>query len=164
MPVILWRLRQEDNWGSGIIKPFVYKRWKSNRKKITEGNLKHLHTSTRMCTCRHMFTHTHKNERQVKRETTESFALRSEKHWGANLPLLRLEARRGVPWDEEEGSHGMHVTEGCGRPKTSTRFRGLPYYHLGCTQSMHMSIRLLGARDQHLKASNWQTIKELMSN
>lgn len=32
-------------------------------------------------------------------------------------PLLRLQARRWVPGDEEEGSHGMHVAESCKRAK-----------------------------------------------
>lgn len=32
-------------------------------------------------------------------------------------PLLGLQPRRWVPGDEEEGSHGVHVTESCKRPE-----------------------------------------------
>lgn len=52
-----------------------------------------------------------------KRAIQENFTLRSAEHWGPNSPLLRLEPRRWVPGDEEEGSHGVHVTESCKRPK-----------------------------------------------
>lgn len=48
----------------------------------------------------------------------ENPALGSAKHRRRpNSPLLRLQARRWVPGDEEEGSHGVHVTESCKRPK-----------------------------------------------
>ena len=47
----------------------------------------------------------------------ETLDIRSAKHWRPNSPLLRLQPRRWVPGDEEESSHGVHVTEGCKKPK-----------------------------------------------
>lgn len=34
-----------------------------------------------------------------------------------NPPFFRLESRGRVPGDEEEGSHGMHVAQSCGRQR-----------------------------------------------
>jgi hypothetical protein len=151
----------KDGWGSGITKHFVY-RSKGGKQlwKITEANPRHLHTSTCVCTCRHMSTHTHKSER-----SQESFALRSEKYCGANSPLLRLEPRCRVPWDEEEGSHGMHVTEGCRRPKTRTRASQrpptLPSWPHTKYAHVHKALGSKGSGPQSFQLADNQ---ELMSN
>lgn len=53
----------------------------------------------------------------IQKPITENPALRSARWWRPDSPLLRLQPRRGVPGDEEEGSHGVHVTQSCKRPR-----------------------------------------------
>jgi len=67
-----------------------------------------------------------------KRALQENPALGSTKHQRRpNSPLLRLQARRWVPGDEEEGSHGVHVTE-----------RGSTFCHLDSGDSQRPQVTL----------------------
>ena len=48
--------------------------------------------------------------------------------WNPSSPFFALQPGRRVPGDEEERSHGMHVTEGCKGEKSC--FKKLPKWHI----------------------------------
>lgn len=122
---------------------------------------KHMHV--------HLQTHVHTHtQKWMMSEKKDHRKLRPQTCKGTEgLTHHFLDLRRGA------GFRGMRkrALMGCmsqraagDRKQRPDPVRGHPHYHPACTQSMHVSIRLLGARGQDLKASNWQTIKESMSN
>jgi len=96
-----------------------------------------------------------------KRALQENPALGSTKHQRRpNSPLLRLQARRWVPGDEEEGSHGVHVTESCKRPK-----QGPAQFRRPNPGQMALRPHMPSEQSQKIaKLLRVEHLRELMSN
>ena len=119
-------------------------------------------THTKKCTCAHRCTHVHtcphihtkvKDHRKASPSDLKS-TVEQTHHF---LDLSRGAGFRGM---RKRALMGCMSQRAAGDQKQGPEpVRGHPHYHPGRTQSMHMSIRLFGARGQDLKASNLQTIK-----